>query len=565
MFWGLILKNKFKTFFISFLGGILYSFGFPSFISYQETSLILSNLGLFIFIFQLPFPFVIKSKENEIKFKIFALSLISFSIGFNTFGFYWIPETLKLFGDINFPFNFILSQLFSLFILPHYWVYLLFLFIIFKFKKKFFNSIENSNFLVNSIPLFLALLLTLLENIVPQQFPAHIGHTWLKLKPYLSYAPYFGSPIYSFISYLLIFGIIQNLKFKKDNKFFSLNPSIVLALILITGNFFKPLKNTSALEAEKKINIRIVQANIGNFLKSTLEKQGHINNLNDVINKYRELSLKDSNLISFKPDLIIWPETAFPFTFSTLDLINQTVNIPDQFQKIKNKFDAHLLIGGYDSLDINSRNDFENVFNAAIFLDLKNNKSNVYHKHLLIPFGETLPFGNFLNKIIGEYIDNISYFATGETFPIFETKWDTQFSVAICYEILFFNFIRSYLNAEKSKQPDFLINLTNDSWYGQTAEPDQHLFLTKWRALEFQLPVIRSTNTGISTIIYPDGRESDRILLDTEGILDVKLSIPTESKPTLFQKYGLTGLLMVVLFLFLPFYLLYTYLVRTKL
>jgi apolipoprotein N-acyltransferase len=87
-----------------------------------------------------------------------------------------------------------------------------------------------------------------------------------------------------------------------------------------------------------------------------------------------------------------------------------------------------------------------------------------------------------------------------------------------------------------------MINLTNDSWYGDTMEPEQHLFLAKWRALEFNLPIIRSTNTGITSVIYPDGSESKRLEILKTGNLDLSINLPLQ-EATFYQKYGFATIL----------------------
>jgi len=87
------------------------------------------------------------------------------------------------------------------------------------------------------------------------------------------------------------------------------------------------------------------------------------------------------------------------------------------------------------------------------------------------------------------------------------------------------------------KEPHFIINLTNDSWYGISSEPYQHLFLSKWRAYEFKIPIIRMTNTGISSIIYPDGSESKRSKLSSVENLDLTFTF-TDRAPTIYQRYG---------------------------
>ena len=175
---------------------------------------------------------------------------------------------------------------------------------------------------------------------------------------------------------------------------------------------------------------------------------------------------------------------------------------------------------------------------------------NVYRKMRLIPFGETLPFGP-LNPLLGSVIKNISYFKSGDNYQLFTTRKNSRFISVICYEILFSSFVREYLN-HVNTPPHFLMNLTNDSWYGDTNEPLQHLFLAKWRALEFDLPIVRSTNSGISAILYPDGTESEHLSYGVKAVLDTELKLK-ERKPTLYERFGLWITLGVWLILSLIF------------
>jgi apolipoprotein N-acyltransferase len=148
------------------------------------------------------------------------------------------------------------------------------------------------------------------------------------------------------------------------------------------------------------------------------------------------------------------------------------------------------------------------------------------------------------------YLENhMSFFARGDQFTLFKIGNNASFISAICYEILFPQYIRKYLNSSK-EQPQFIINLTNDSWYGRTSEPYQHLFLSHWRAVEFNLPVVRMTNTGYSSVLYPDGSESKRTQLYTQEIVDLDLKT-FERVPTIYQRWGIIpfcGLFIIIYF-----------------
>jgi apolipoprotein N-acyltransferase len=152
-----------------------------------------------------------------------------------------------------------------------------------------------------------------------------------------------------------------------------------------------------------------------------------------------------------------------------------------------------------------------------------------------------MPFGP-LNRTLSKMLPAVSFFAAGSATPTFITKSGASFTTPICYEILQSPFVAKLLN-EAPVLPDFIVNLTNDSWYGKTAEPRQHLFLAKWRALEFRRPIVRSTNTGITTVIYPDGRVGRQLLTGEQDVLDFNLELPAKAEHTFYQRFGMLPLL----------------------
>ena len=289
----------------------------------------------------------------------------------------------------------------------------------------------------------------------------------------------------------------------------------------------------------------MIQPNIGNFLKINAES-GSVNSIKTVLDNYYYLSTVD---IQSKRDLIIWPETAFPNLFFSETFKNNTsLKLPPVIRNVISNTGAELFIGGYDTTLSSKNLSYKSDYNAAFLFSNQNYMKDVYHKMLLIPFGEGLPFGP-LNNYLSEIITNISYFAEGSNYTGFKTDNNLNFVSVICYEVLFSSFVADMLNHQKD-EAQFMINLTNDSWYGNTAEPFQHLFLTKWRALEFNIPVIRSTNTGITTVIFPDGSESPRLSISEKSYLDIDLEIAPRAK-TIFQKFGIWSFLIIAFILLL--------------
>ena len=500
----MLFTQKYLSLVVCLLAGMLYALGFPLF---NGSSVVVAPiLGFALFNWAL-------DRETSLR-KQFLLSLM-YSLGFYILGFYWIPHTLKEFGGLFFPVNQLLGLIFSFVIIPQVYFYVI-------LKRKIKH------------PLFLAIGYVLLERFIPQQFPAHLGHPFLSLAPMIKlvFAPWAGAAFYSFFSTFIALTFVQHAQTK-------VKPKLYYAFIVIIAALHIPFWPAPSKDNLTKLNVRIVQPNIGNFMKLDSERGGE-NSSRSVFESYYFLS---TDKISTPRDLIIWPETAFPGLFLSKFLTtNHASPLPPVIKSILTKTGSDLFIGGYDSSVGPGEENFKSDYNTAFHFSNEGYLKEVYHKMKLIPFGEGLPFGP-LNPYLSKIITNISYFAEGDKYSGFVTKNNLNFVSVICYEVLFPSFVADMLNNQKVES-QFMINLTNDSWYGDTAEPQQHLFLTKWRALEFNIPLIRSTNTGITTVIFPDGSESKRLGVGEKTYLDLDLEIPPRTK-TLFQVLGIGSFLII--------------------
>lgn len=521
----------------SFIAGMGYAMGFPSVLipTQMLTPLLAVSYLLWVFL-------------SRPKLSHQLISLAFFSLGHFTFGFYWIPYTIHEFGQIPFPINYLLGIIFSLMLLPYFYLFIALLKIGPKLAAKIKyrpTAIERS--------FLMGLALTALEYFTPQQFPAHLGHTWMHLAPYLGPAAYVGAPFYSFISFTFCssFALMFVKKEQKEFSFLKLNSLHIPVILLLLFLGLNLLWKISLPQDEKNINARFVQGNIGNFLKVSAEA-GSLDAFATIFKTYKDLSAKEA---SFPLDLIIWPETAYPYVLQSMSMIKNPRSIPKLFHSIVSQSKTSLLTGGYDFAHFDLEGQaFQSEYNTAFLFD----KSELfdeaefqtsYHKRRLIPFGEGLPFGDTINAFIDRHFSAISFFAAGKEDILFRLKKkQANFITLICYEVLFSQDVRQYLN-NISEPLHFFVNLTNDSWYGKTSEPFQHLFLSKWRAVEFQLPFLRATNTGITSVIYNNGLEGPRLGLGQKSFLDVKVPIWQKPQPTLFQRFGI-GITVFLAFLF---------------
>jgi len=522
---------------LPFIGGVLYASGFPF---WKDASFAGGPLvGLVLYFGSLT---VLDTKKvtseqhlySKKEFAFDALKTFLFAAGFNLLGFYWIAHTLQEFGAIGPPVNIILGSLFTFILLPHLYlfIFILFLLLMFKPARKWFTEYDRFAFID------LALLLTILEEVTPELFPAHVGHSLMAYPQLLGLAPIGGASFYSFLTFWLafeLFSLIRSFRNQENRTLKTLTPIFIIITTMIISIGIYPL--TTSSNKDGALNLRLVQPNIGNNMK--------INALGDMGDTRENLfsilsSQAKENLDHFIPDLLILPETVYPNGLLVEDLVAKGVGkVPRTIREMAQSTNSSVYLGAYRVNPKAPNLYFEGQYNSGVLFNKNGEYVDSYNKQVLLPFGETLPFGP-LNKAIGEKIENISFFAKGDSFPLFKVK-DYYFSSAICYEILFTRYIRDSINSVTAEKTpvQFIVNLTNDSWYGNTSEPYQHLFLSKWRAMEFGIPIVRSTNTGISTIIYPNGKEQARLNLNQRAVLDQRMLFSTKGSDTIYLKMGL--------------------------
>ncbi len=171
------------------------------------------------------------------------------------------------------------------------------------------------------------------------------------------------------------------------------------------------------------------------------------------------------------------------------------------------------------------------IWNTIFVVNEQSKVVDNYDKNHLVPFGEYIPFADqfpFISKIT----DGSVNFSEGEGLKTIKLNSRTpSFSPLVCYEAIFPDHI-----IDKTNPPKFLLNLTNDAWFGSSSGPYQHFDMVRMRSIEYGMPAIRVANSGISGLINPMGKVVAAIPLNQKGIVDVMLmeNLPT----TTYMKFG---------------------------
>ncbi len=227
-------------------------------------------------------------------------------------------------------------------------------------------------------------------------------------------------------------------------------------------------------------------------------------------------------------DLVIWGETAVPWPLNLSPEARREVAAAAP--------PGGLLMTGAprrSPLDVTP----PQVWNSLFVLDGGGRVRATYDKVHLVPFGEYVPLGDLLplDKITAGSVD----FSPGSDLVSMDLGGGVPpVSPLICYEVIFPGAVMpGAVGTGETGRPVWMVNLTNDGWYGRSIGPYQHFQTTRLRAIEEGVPLVRVANTGISGIIGPEGRVRDALNLQEQGILDGDLP-PALAGRTLFSRFG---------------------------
>ena len=230
---------------------------------------------------------------------------------------------------------------------------------------------------------------------------------------------------------------------------------------------------------------------------------------------------------------LIWPESAFPFVLT---------HEPDALAQIAALIPEGtvLITGAVRAPESPPGQKIERAYNSVYVIDHDGSILSVYDKIHLVPFGEYLPFQDFLEKLGLMQLTKLpGGFIAGERRRLMQVPRAPRMLPFLCYEIIF-----PGETVPGNERPGWLLNLTNDGWFGISSGPYQHLQQARVRTIEQGLPLVRAANTGISAVIDPLGRIVKSLPLGTEGIMDA--SLPRRVDATLYARTGDAGVALVI-------------------
>lgn len=329
------------------------------------------------------------------------------------------------------------------------------------------------------------------EQLIPQLFPWNLGYPWLREGwPGFQLAEAVGFVGLSSVT-ILLNGLLLFAWQKRHDRLRRWWALAAFGAVLVALNMGGAWLGQASPRPDRTLRVLLVQADIGNKRKHEAERGGKF--LAAIVEEYLELSRSGLRDGGARPDVVVWPETAFPDVMLDPGLREERTKALREFVVREN---VRLITGGYTV-----RPSDLTIANAAFFLGPPGRWiAPPYEKVVLLPFGEYIPGASFV-PALKKLLPHVRDFGAGKSPTVVDMGNGLRLGLQICYEGVFGWFTRELVQNGAT----VLLNLTNDSWYGYWQQPYQHLYVTMARAVESRRPLIRATNTGISGVALADG------------------------------------------------------------
>lgn len=490
--WYIPLAMRRREFLLSALSGILLILIFPFF-----------DLGILAWGALIPWLWAIRTQAP------YQAALYGLITGFIFFGglLYWIYVVLTQYGHLPGP----VSVFFLLALNAYLAIYFGAFGYLFRLTSERYPWLEI--LLAPSIWVTLEYVRGFLFSGFPWEL---LGYSQYRFLAQIQMAEFTGVYGLSFLIVMVNVAIYQFIRKALEEGWLGASRHLVIAgILLIASNLYGAYRIDQIdgqLKADRPFKIVLVQGNIRQDIKWEPSFQ------RETIRIYSDLT-RQGRL--FAPDLIIWPETSTPFFFQEPSTLHSRV------LELVDEVGSPLLLGapGYEQ---HGRQ--VHYYNSAFVVTPQKGITGRYNKIHLVPFGEYAPFAeilDFTRSIIGAIGD----FTPGKGIQLLSLPW-TQLGVLICYEAIFPDLTRQFVD----RGARFLVNITNDAWFGRTSAPYQHFSMVVFRAVENRVSIARAANTGISGVIDPTGRIQIASGIFTSEVISGNIYL-NKSK-TFYSRYG---------------------------
>ncbi|HEY6476015.1 MAG TPA: apolipoprotein N-acyltransferase [Polyangia bacterium] len=357
-----------------------------------------------------------------------------------------------------------------------------------------------------SAPLVLLapLVMVTVELVMPQIFPYYLGFSQAFTPVLIQIADLTG-PLGVTALMLTASGAVADLIVTRARRAPGAFRGVAIAVALLVADLGYGAVRMHQADARRaaapKVKTGIVQANVG-----ILEKWDPVE-FADLLALHQRAS---AELEHAGAELVVWPESSYPYALPRTFAHDFA---EDDERMVRRGFDTPLLYGAVTRSAGPARTRAERYpYNTALMMDAAGNATGSYDKVFLMMFGEYIPFYDqipWFTEIFPE-ASNFSRGSEPASFPLHTAAGDFKLGPLICYE----DILPSFARRVAQLSPNAFVNITNDAWFGRTAEPYQHLALAVFRTVEHRLEMVRAVNTGVSAHIDAAGR----VRAETESV-----------------------------------------------
>lgn len=431
----------------------------------------------------------VRSTKNQYR----ALYLAG--VVFQPLGFYWLYTTISFFGGFNAAAS---TGIFFSYAVLSAAQYLVFVFLY-----------RNSPSWLDGAFLRIAIAWTGAEYISVRIFPWYFGHTQVAFVPFVQIADLGGALLVTFVMVWISEALLR-LIFGGERRAAVFFPLCAGGACILYGmgkiQEFDRAGGT-------RLSVSLVQANV------TVEEKHNMKLFAQNVDRYVALTKG----LDHPGQLIIWPESVI------VDYLYAGMRHVSEDERLPWLGPGNAMLIGALSFDDDRR-----LYNSAVGISADGSIAPFYHKQVLMPFGEYLPFKNLI-PWLGDIhpIGEITPGSAVSVMPIMVRKGDgsasdtANVSALICYE----DVVTDLAREATLKGAELLVNLTNDGWFGDTVAPKQHHMIAAFRAIENRRYLLRSTNTGLTAMVDPLGRTTSSIKPYSDGSLSAEVALLKKFSP----------------------------------